>query len=83
MKLYWPMAAIVTVVPVVPSTDRVRETEQRFTYDAYTSRDKALQQFAFWEDGHHYITEAWIDVYEDGKQTGRLEVEKTWKVKEE
>lgn len=52
-----------------------------FTYSAALSYDEALRQFSIWEFNFG-VTEAWIDVCKDGEKIARLEVKKTWKVKE-
>lgn len=71
MVLYWPMA----------KAGEDGETKL-FTYDAALTLQKALDQFTIWErDYHYHITEAWIQVTEDGKEA-RLDVERVWRVKE-
>lgn len=48
-----------------------------FTYNGVLSYEKALQQFTIW-DKNIGITEAWIDVYAEGKKVAMLPVRKTW-----
>ena len=50
------------------------------SYPAHTLQS-ALNQFSIWEESFPF-TEAWIDVYENGKKVDTIPVEKTWNVKE-
>jgi hypothetical protein len=63
---FWPMA-------------RTNTGEKLCTRDSMPSIEKAIQQFAIWEEYYHYkIVEAWILT----KEKKRIDVEHRWIARE-
>ena len=70
MKTYHPMA--------------VTDNGTLFVHDGMNTVSDALKQFDIWESDYGYrISEAWIDVYESGKEIKKLSVAHKWVIESE